>query len=1502
MSALNDVGEGEGLEQGRLLGFSAGFMSINLNGWFTRVGRSNQSGGEAGAGTGGGTQRFQALFSVVGRHKLSVVGVQEHHWNSIAQLTEAKQWLVRKGWSMLGSCSQGRGGVALLWKTTEWSEQFHHCLEPRIWFVSLRHLSGDVVNIMVAHFQVEPTLRRKQWEAVGQWCRDRGFSVDLSLADHNSVTHPGATSLWRENPSHAEAGAISVETSMQLESQLLDAWDLVHGEDLGCPGFTHTYSREGRTIKRRIDRVLVHQTLSLAVTSIFNVPVGFSDHLGVVCWLTGVTDLEPGGRWKLPLSTLCDHELMEKIGLELSQLTSKSFGGWEQGLQILRRHTRKAKIQKAQGNPLHSELVEVLRVARKDFVPRRGWDLLGRLGIPCDTMCKAYQALVKQMLICEGKKQSELVLEAMRDTIQTPISGRRAMQLRQKAIFRMMQELQGKRMLHAVQNRTGRMVSGSVKVAEVLKEFWSGISPAGLPGVGACMEWLRRLRLPGRWRTLLPALIRPRTPEVMLEALSRMDPGSAPGEDGIWSRCYQMFPEFFVCRMEEIFQDLEGGTKLPEEWTVACIRVIPKKQGAVKPEEQRPIALQQCKLKWLMTIILVQVEDALAQIVPAEQKAYIRGRCMEDHLVSVMATWHTKTPPGIGEAWVAIDYSKAYDSVNHALVEALLIFIGMPLFMIGICMSVMRGGIFFLVGRRIVKEVAFQPKSGIRQGDPLSPVIFVLVTGLLLFIRRRDDCRFWLYSDDTLVRVVGPVTELKARVGSMLEIVAEFGLYSGLRVNAPKSEILLRGVVTDEPRWHSFSLVSFFRYLGGFIGDISAERSFAPALSKVWSRCVWLMTAPLSQDEKRMLIHIWVMPCLRIPALLRPTPLVVRRRVAECIRIAMNSKPWRLSLDIMSQSQERGGLGLIKPDVFLDWMLARSFWRWVQNESFLSPIASMEFREWARKEGVCLDRKFLPLLVLARKPRADAPWLAQALSAWSRLMSLLPGVHVSHSDLLSLPLWHNKLFMSGGHTRAAKSLILRNVLRVADVGDGLQLPAGWNRHTWLPNQIFSDFQGFLDKILVASPATEGVMRAGPEFTEAMITSPFIVSLAVAQGTAQEMRQPPEVWKAFQRIRLPGPDRDFIRQALWKKLAVGGRMHNIFPSIPPWCPFDFSVEDHHHRLKTCAFLQQPFEIMRKCLPLVIRDGVCLEFGRLCWDHPELSLKIPQGLLAWKVIRTVWVYRCQVAFKSVGVHLRGFMSLLHEGLGWWEREQCIAVPSTWVACFRKGINDWLVGAPLVRAGWLTTTSLIPMRNKKPQARRPHDNDSQAIPVSNEPSHRIVYTDGSFAWEAPGVGFAGCGVCVEGDGSWNMALPLAGEKQTNNRAELVAVILALERLPQEWSLTICTDSQYVVRGVTEWLPRWKSKAWVTARGKVVDNSDLWENLCVALEARARPVSFQWVRGHVGVLGNEKADGLANQGRLNHPRRRGAQPQSARFMAWDAAISGGPRVEGVQLEASLV
>ena len=136
--------------------------------------------------------------------------------------------------------------------------------------------------------------------------------------------------------------------------------------------------------------------------------------------------------------------------------------------------------------------------------------------------------------------------------------------------------------------------------------------------------------------------------------------------------------------------------------------------------------------------------------------------------------------------------------------------------------------------------------------------------------------------------------------------------------------------------------------------------------------------------------------------------------------------------------------------------------------------------------------------------------------------------------------------------------------------------------------------------------------------------------------------------------------------------------------------------------------------------------------------------------------------------------------------------------------------------------------------------------------------IYTDGACSGN-PGPG----GWCAILEYNGHEKLISGGEaRTTNNRMELTAVIEALTALKRPCAVTLFLDSEYVRKGITEWIHGWKARGWRTAAKQPVKNVELWQRLDALVQSGGHRIDWRWVKGHSGEPGNERADELANRG----------------------------------------
>lgn len=142
-------------------------------------------------------------------------------------------------------------------------------------------------------------------------------------------------------------------------------------------------------------------------------------------------------------------------------------------------------------------------------------------------------------------------------------------------------------------------------------------------------------------------------------------------------------------------------------------------------------------------------------------------------------------------------------------------------------------------------------------------------------------------------------------------------------------------------------------------------------------------------------------------------------------------------------------------------------------------------------------------------------------------------------------------------------------------------------------------------------------------------------------------------------------------------------------------------------------------------------------------------------------------------------------------------------------------------------------------------------------------VIYADGACKGN-PGTGGWGA-LMIAGGHEKEM---FGGERNTtNNRMELQAVIEALKALTRPCEVVVFTDSQYVQKGISEWIHGWKARGWKTSAREPVKNVDLWQALDAA-QAQHK-IEWRWIKGHAGHAGNERADQLANRGVETVPRQ---------------------------------
>lgn len=329
-----------------------------------------------------------------------------------------------------------------------------------------------------------------------------------------------------------------------------------------------------------------------------------------------------------------------------------------------------------------------------------------------------------------------------------------------------------------------------------------------------------------------------------------------------------------------------------------------------------------------------------------------------------------------------------------------------------------------------------------------------------------------------------------------------------------------------------------------------------------------------------------------------------------------------------------------------------------------------------------------------------------------------------------------------------------------------------------------------------------------------------------------------------------------------------------------CPLDGLVETHEHIYRHCKFTAFAIDTVRKAFKLpTLEDGTVLEPSRILAEHPLQSLTTTQGLLLWTAAHTQWALRCAKQFQGADPNLDDFVAAWLCKLEIWRSHQGCTLQGRDLGVLIGQLLNWQVHRTMFPLG------KTPQKTGRPRVQQPGEGEGQQQPPSKKEKYQhlresmesvidqkikegwvVVYTDGSSkvvrGWRQAGFG----GWYGENSPrNFSEHVPVQ-DRQSNNRAELCAVLWVLQHKTFEEKLHCVLDAEIVYKGITIWMDKWHRHRWGAASGPV-GHADLWSKVHFLVKAHAESLTFQWVPSHTDIRGNEEADQLAEKGREKHP-----------------------------------
>ena len=295
---------------------------------------------------------------------------------------------------------------------------------------------------------------------------------------------------------------------------------------------------------------------------------------------------------------------------------------------------------------------------------------------------------------------------------------------------------------------------------------------------------------------------------------------------------------------------------------------------------------------------------------------------------------------------------------------------------VSVLVSVMSGPIMFCVGRGVEPSVEFRPRSGIKQGDPLSPLLFNVVTIFLIrgFQRIKCDSCIRFYADDILISVPGCGSVEVEDLRALLYVLNIFGHFSGLRVKDAKTFAVVKcSALRQHPgEVAGITVKPSLRYLGVLLGNVSDQQVYGPTIAKMMARAQTLATLPLSMEEKASLLALWVAPVVYLTSRAYEPSSKVSALLNFVQRVALNLNSWHLTVGILSMRESEGGLAHASLSSYALWVHSHSFVTLVCHPQAYPESQVVAFRGWARR----LFSRRLPCRMCnwRRSPLNDRPF------------------------------------------------------------------------------------------------------------------------------------------------------------------------------------------------------------------------------------------------------------------------------------------------------------------------------------------------------------------------------------------------------------------------------------------------------------------------------------------------------------------------------------------------
>lgn len=922
-----------------------------------------------------GPVKRSRIFSHLKKLNTEIAFLQETHLTMVDQIRLKKNWVGQTFHSSFNV--RARGAAIIIHKKIVFTPS-KIISDPQGRYIIV---SGCLCNTPV----VLVSVYAPNWDDVGFIKKLLSLLPDLNshklilAGDLNTVVDPV---LYRSNPkilTHSKMSQALCEFMDHIGC--VDPWRFLYPLKQEFSFFSnvhHTYSR--------IDYFFMDKALLPTVKRVEYSAIVVSDHAPVLLDLAFSQNLTQPSTWRLNTTLLADNQFCDLISKEIEEfllfnrLESVSPSILWETLKVVirgkiisysstRNKERKQKEQELRQSIKHIDHIyscsPTPELFKEKIALKTQYDLL--------TVEKTEKQLLwsKRHFYEYGEKTGRLL----------------AYQLKCKSASRMIPQ---------IRNSLQVPTTDPVEINNTFREYYSDLYTSAYPhDPSPMMDFLNNLNFPELKEDVRESLENPLQLQEIFDSIKKMQSGKTPGPDGYPIEFYKKFIVQLAPILLDMFNHSLSQSVLPLSLTEASISLISKPdKDPLECGSYHPISLLNADIKILAKLLASRLDNVMPYLISTNQTGFMRDRHSFTNIRKLLNIVHSSASGVVPEVVVSLDAEKAFDRIEwNYLFATLEKFSFGPKFIswIRLLYTSPKASV---ITNKITSKV-FPLSRGTRQGCPLSPLLFALAieplsiklqtsTSISGIKRNNIEHRLSLYADDLLLYISDPMT----CVPIVLDILQEFGLFSGYKLNLSKSECfpinnLALQILDGALPFHLSK--SGFKYLGIHITRVFTElyeRNYKPLMNKLQSDLQRWSSLYLSLAGRVNCIKMTVLP--KFLYLFQCLPVFLSNSFFQSLNKLISSFLWdnknpRIRREFMERPRNQGGLAL--PNF-------KNYY-WASNIQKIIAWFQTPETEWCRVEAGFCSSSSLPALVTAHLPfspsqYASSPVVITTLKIWAQ--------------------------------------------------------------------------------------------------------------------------------------------------------------------------------------------------------------------------------------------------------------------------------------------------------------------------------------------------------------------------------------------------------------------------------------------------------------------------------------------------------------------------------------